>query len=119
MDRHRLARRIFAQNQRGRLVGEVVFSRRNRRIVARDRERRAWLCALDLDLVLERHRHHDRVDEMIAVAPFAHDAEREIHLRRRSNPHGVLGNIGRRGKTKEVYFLRQHRPAFRLIADSM
>ena len=47
----------------------------------------------DFDFVIQRHRHHNRVEQMIAVGAPADDAETQVNFRRCSNLHAPLGNI--------------------------
>ena len=47
----------------------------------------------DVDLVVKRHRHHDRVEQMITIGAPADDAQAQVDLCRRSNLHTPLGNI--------------------------
>src|ERR671923_1184400 len=47
----------------------------------------------NLDFVVKRHRHHDCIDEMVAVFAFSDHAQSEIDFSRSSNLHAPLGNI--------------------------
>ena len=60
-------------------------------MIAGHRETR--LCALpgpgpsNLQIVVETYRNHDRVQEVVAIFPFTHDAKIEIDFCRREDLH--------------------------------
>src|SRR5687768_5748108 len=51
------------------------------------------LHSANFDFIVERYRHHDCVKKVVAILPFADDAQTQIDLRWRSNLHAPLVNI--------------------------
>ncbi len=80
-------------------IGDIVPTQRYLRMVAANFYRRKRRGAarggalLNVDLIIERHRHHDRIEQVIAVGAFADHPQAQIDFCRRSNLHAPLANI--------------------------
>jgi len=79
MNMERLLLGSLTEQKRGRSIREILFSGRDERVIARYRE--AFLCVPasprpgDLDFVVQSDGNHDRVQEMVTVAPLPHHAQ--------------------------------------------
>jgi hypothetical protein len=80
MDAERLARGALPEQELGRLISQVPFARRHPRMIASDGKSRGGMPEhfrpRDLDFIVQADGDHDRVQEMITVAPLPHHPQR-------------------------------------------